>query len=283
MICTIGERLNGSREKVAAALQEKNIEFVGEETRRQLAGGALMIDINGGTSPEQEQENLIWLAEHVALACDAPVCIDSANPEIVQAAIDACLKARSTSVPASFEIRPGLPWLVVNSITGDDKRYDLLLPVIDKYNCAVVALCLGGGDIRAGVETRIKTGTELVERLVGDGIKLERIYLDPLVMPIGIDTKNGLEAIEVVKELKARFPGLRSVCGLSNISFGLPARALLNRTFLVLLLAAGLDAAVMDTSDRKLMNSLRAALALCGEDMYCSEYISAFRENKLRE
>ena len=282
MMLTIGERLNGTRKKVAQALQDRDAAYVREEVQKQLEGGAMMIDINGGTTPEQEPDNLSWLAQVVGRHCDVPVCVDSANPGIMLDAIDALLRARQGSIPEKFESSPGIPWLLLNSITGDQARYEMLLPLIVKYRCAVVALCLGAGEPSADVQVRINKGTELVERLLADNIEPERIYIDPLVMPLGVDTGNGLSAIEVIQVLKERFPGLRTVCGLSNVSFGLPLRKLLNRTFLTMLIGAGLDAAVMDTSDREMMSSLHAAVALSGRDEYCAGYISAFRNNQLK-
>lgn len=281
----IGERLNGTRKRVARALGDRDEAYVLQELLRQLKGGALMIDLNGGTTPEQEGDNLCWLARVVGERCEAPVCIDSANGALMASAIETWLQARSGAgagaIPEEFEIRPGIPWLLLNSITADPARYEQLLPLVLKYRCAVVALCLGGSEPSADAQVRIEKGTALVERLLADGIAPERIYVDPLVMPLGVDTGNGLAAVQVVQVLRERFAGLRTVCGLSNVSFGLPARKLLNRTFLTLLVAAGLDAAVMDTSDGALMSTLHAAAALSGRDEYCSGYISAYRSNRL--
>lgn len=278
---TIGERLNGTRKKVAQALQKRDEAYIKQEVQKQLEGGAMMIDINGGTTPDQEADNLRWLARVVGTHCDAPACIDSANGALMQDAIEAWLQAKNGSIPDHFELRPGHPWLLLNSITADPARYEVLLPLIVKYRCAVVALCLGGGEPSADAQVRIGKGTELVERLLADGIEPQRIYLDPLVMPLGAESGNALAAGKVIQVLKGRFPGLRTVCGLSNVSFGLPKRKLLNRTFLPLLIAAGLDAAVMDTSDRELMSALHAAVALCGLDDYCAGYIAAFRNKRL--
>lgn len=283
MFLTIGERINATRKKVAAALENKDADFIRGEIGRQLEGGADMIDLNGGASPESELENMVWLTEVAASACDAPLCIDSAQPEVIQAAMKTYLDVREERIPEEFETARNRPWLMVNSINSENARYDSLLPLVREYNCAVVALCMESARLDTDIEARARIGAELVERLAGDGIEPERIYLDPLVMPVGVDTGNALNAIELIQRLKHRFPGLRSVCGLSNISFGMPRRGLLNRTLLVMLVSADFDAAVMDTSDRKLMSSLYAALALCGKDKHCSEYISAFRRNRLEE
>lgn len=283
MFLTIGERINGTRISVSKALAKRDATFVRDEIAKQIAGGAQMIDLNGGTSPEEEPDNLTWLAQTTAEHCDSPICIDSANPNAIEAAIEVWLKAKNHSVPDKFEIQAGLPWLMLNSITEDKKRYDVLLPLVRKYNCAVVALCLGASEASAGADERITTGAKLVERMIDDGVEAERIYIDPLVMPLGVDVHNAIAAVSVIEELKRRYPGLRSVCGLSNISFGLPARSLLNRTFLTTLIAAGLDAAVMDSTDARMMGSLYAAVALSGKDDYCTDFIRAFRQGSLEQ
>lgn len=281
MFLTIGERINGTRISVSKALAKRDAAFVRDEIANQIAGGAQMIDLNGGTSPEEEPDNLTWLAQTAAEYCDSPICIDSANPNAIEAAVEVWLKAKGRLAPAKFEIQTGLPWLMLNSITGDEKRYDVLLPLVRKYNCAVVALCLGASEASAGADERIAAGARLVERMIGDGVEAERIYIDPLVMPLGVDVHNAVTAVSVIEELKRRYPGLRSVCGLSNISFGLPARSLLNRTFLTTLIAAGMDAALMDSTDAGMMGSLYAAVALSGEDDYCTDFIRAFRQGSL--
>jgi cobalamin-dependent methionine synthase I len=281
MMLAIGERLNGTRKRVARALAERDEAYVLQEVQQQLDGGAMMIDINGGTTPEQEADNLRWLARVVGEHCEAPACIDSANGSLMSAAIEAWLQAKSGTVPEEFELRPGTPWLLLNSITADPARYEQVLPLVVKYHCAVVALCLGGGVPSSDVQERIDIGTELVERLLANNIEPQRIYVDPLILPLGADGGSGLAAREVIRVLKERFPGVRTVCGLSNISFGLPKRRLLNRTLLTMLVAAGLDAAVLDTTDRELMSSLHAAVALSGKDEHCADYISAYRNNRL--
>jgi cobalamin-dependent methionine synthase I len=281
MFLTIGERLNATRKSVAKALAKRDAAFVRDEIDKQITGGASIIDLNGGTSPDQEPGNLAWLAETAAAHCDVPICIDSANPEVIEAAIEALLKARKASAPDAFEIQPGLPWLMINSITADKECYEVLLPLVKKYNCAVIAMCLGAGGADAGVDARITNGADLVARMISDGVAVERIFIDSLVMPLGVDGQNAKATASVIKELKRRYPGLRAACGLSNISLGLPARSLLNRTFLAMLIGAGLDAAIMDTSDAGMMSSLWAALALNGKDDYCADFIKAFRQGTL--
>lgn len=281
MFLTIGERLNATRKGVAAAIKEKNEDFIKEEIAMQVDGGAVMIDVNAGINPKVEKESMEWLAALVAGACDTPLCLDSPNPEVVQTAVETVISTRGQSVPENFELEENVPWMMINSVTNEDKTYEGIAPLVKKYNCAVVALCMESGDAPGGADERIRIGRELVERLTGDGIQPERIYVDPLVLPVGVDTSNGIAAAEIIRTLKTEFKGLRSSCGLSNVSYGLPVRSALNRVFLTLMVSAGLDSAILDTSDRKLMTVLRASLAMCGRDEYCTGYISAFRAKQL--
>jgi len=278
---SIGERINATRKDIGAAIKERNEEVIRAEIEKQIDGGAVMLDINGGTSPKQEKDNMLWLADLVARNCDAPLCIDSANPEVIEAAIGTMREARGGDVPGSFETEEGLPWLVVNSISAKEKVYDSLLPALQKYNCGVIALCMAEGNEPLDAVERTEIGAKLVRKLNDDGIASEKIYVDPLVMPIGVDARNGMATVEIITNLKKQFPGLRSACGLSNVSFGIPARPLVNRTFLAILAAAGLDGAIMDTSDAKLMSTLRAALALAGRDEGCIGLIQAYRKKLL--
>ncbi len=281
MFLTIGERLNATRKGVATAIKEKNVDFIIEEINKQLDGGAAMIDVNAGINPKLEKESMRWLAKVVAGACDTPLCLDSPNPEVIKTAVEAVLETRGAEVPGGFEIEVNLPWLMINSVTLEDKSYDGIVPLLKEYNCAVVALCMKSGDAPGGTDARISIGRDLVDKLTADGVQPEKIYVDPLVLPVGVDTTNGMAATEIIHSLKSEFAGLRSCCGLSNISFGLPVRAVLNRVFLTLMISAGLDSAILDTSDRKLMSAARASLTMCGKDAFCADYISAFRSQQL--
>ena len=266
---------------MSEAIAARDADAVRNEIELQIQGGAVMLDVNGGSTPETEKDNVLWLAEITAAATSAPLCIDSANPEVIEGAVEAALRVRGASVPNVCETEPGVPWLMINSISAESERYEKILPLVKKYNCAVAALCLSDEGMPSTAEARVAVGAALVEKLQGEGVSPERVYLDPLVLPVGVDTGNGRAVIDAVAELKRRIPGVRSVCGLSNVSFGLPGRGLLNRIFLSLLIGAGLDAAIVDTSNQKLMSAVFAAMALCDRDAYCADYIGAFRKNIL--
>lgn len=281
MLLTIGERINATRKAVAAAVAARDATAIRHEADIQIQSGALMLDVNGGTTPETETDNVTWLVDVVARHTSAPLCIDTASPEALEAGIEALLAARGAAPPAHWELAPGLPWLLINSISAETERYAAVLPLVKKYNCAVVGLCMGDGVMPDSARARVDLAGALIARLAADGVAAPRIYIDPLILPVGVDQANGPAALRAVAAIKQDHPDVRTVCGLTNASFGLPARQLLNRTFLTLLIGAGLDAAIVDTTSAKMNSAMLAALALCGRDLYCAEFIGAFRKNLL--
>jgi 5-methyltetrahydrofolate--homocysteine methyltransferase len=131
------------------------------------------------------------------------------------------------------------------------------------------------------VEDRVRAGAEIIGRLTKAGVPLEKIYIDPLIQPVSIDTRMATAALGAISKIMADFPGVRTICGLSNVSFGLPCRSLLNRNFLALAMHSGLSAAILDPTDRKLMSTLRAVQLLLDQDDYCQQYIEAYQQDAL--
>jgi len=131
------------------------------------------------------------------------------------------------------------------------------------------------------VEERVQVGSELIEKLTDKGIPLERIYIDPLVQPVSVDTHMGIATLGAISKTMNQFPGVNTICGLSNVSFGLPERGLINRNFLALCLVYGLSAAILDPTDQQLMSTLLAVEMLLGRDEYCGDYIDAYQSGRI--
>ena len=261
----VGERINGTRQEVARAIAERDSEFIKNEARAQVDAGAQMLDVNAGTSPKTEVQDLKWLVETVQSEVNVPLAIDSANPEALAAGL-------------SVHKGSGL----INSITAEEERFGAVLPLIKEYDASVVALTMDGTKMPEDAEGRLAIAEDLA-RLFGDaGVSLEKIYFDPLVRPVATEAAQGAAVLEAIREIKTRFPEARTICGLSNVSFGLPERGLLNRTFLAMLLAAGLDAAIIDPTDKGMMASLFASRSLLGQDEYSLKYIGARRKGLLK-
>lgn len=259
----IGELINCTRKRIGAAAQSKDIKFIQEVASNQANAGADMLDVNGGL-PGQEVECLSWLVNVVQEVLDIALCLDSPDPEALRRALPLCKKRA-----------------MINSITDEPARFQAVLPLVKEYHTKVIALCMGESGPPSGVVDRVTTGCRLVDRLTAEGMTLDDIYVDPCVLPASTSPDQGRAFAEALAQITARYPGVHASTGVSNVSFGLPQRKLLNEVFLVLLMARGLDTAIVDPCDRQLMMNVRAAEALLGRDEYCSEYLRAYREGKL--
>lgn len=260
----IGEKINSTRKPIEEAIANKDTGFLQKLAQTQVQAGADYIDVNTGAFPEEETELMGWLVQVVQEAVEVPLCLDSADP----AALEAGLKANKKDKP------------IINSITGEEARFRKIVPLILQYQAPVLALALDDKGITKTVEDRFVVARELIEALCAEGIVQAQIFLDPLIQPISVQNDFGLIAIEVIGRVKQEFPEVKITCGLSNISFGLPGRAKLNRCFLTMAMAAGLDSAILDPLDQDLMDAIKASEALLGKDVFCMNYIKAFRERE---
>ena len=260
----VGEKINTSRKSVAEAVEKGDAEFIVQLARDQVDAGADYVDVNAGTFVDAETERLCWLVETIQGELSVPLCLDSPNPKALSQAM---------------ELHKGEP--MINSISLEADRFDALLPVVLSRPCHVVGLCMSRTSMPVTVEERMDVGTELIGKLTDAGVPIERIYVDPLIQPVSVDTRMGDAALGAIRGISESFPGVNTICGLSNISFGLPCRKLINRSFLALAIANGLSAAIIDPTDKELMSLLTSAEMLLGRDEYCEKYIDAFQNDKL--
>jgi len=260
----VGELINSTRKAIAAAIEAGDKAAIQKIAKDQAEAGAHYIDVNAGAFNDREVEYLSWLVKIVQEVVDLPCCIDSPNPPALEAAL---------------KIHKGIP--MINSISLEKERQDKLLPVLAGKDLKVVALCTSDAGIPRTTADRLKIADELIKLLLDHQLKLENVYVDPLVQPVATDKAFGIEFLESVTQIMTRFPGIHTVCGLSNVSFGLPQRKFLNRTFMAMAIAKGLDAAIMDPLDRQMMSVVLAAEALAGRDNFCMNYINAYRGGKL--
>jgi len=263
-VLIVGERINSSRNPIYDAIKAKDADFIRSEAQAQAEAGADYIDVNAGSFVEQEIEYLRWLVEVVQGNTELPLCVDSPNPRAIAAALE-------------LAKRPAM----VNSISLERGRLRGMMPLVKKYKSKIVALCQSDEGMATTVEAKVKIAEQLVEALTKEGLALSDIYIDPLVYPIATDTQSAIAALGAIEKIMKVFPGVHTICGLTNVSFGLPARKLLNRTFLVAAISHGLDSVIIDPTDRELMASLMAAEALANRDEFCVKYIKAYRRGEL--
>lgn len=262
----VGELINTSRSRIREAFETKDAAYIQEIARGQVEAGADYLDVNCGTRVFDEVESMEWLVNTVQEAVAAPLCIDSPNPKAIAAGLALA--------------HNGQP--MVNSISAEQERFEQVLPLVQKYNSKVVALCMDDGGIPETAEDRLEVSKKLVENLVAAGVEPDHIYLDPLIKPLGVNHLYGLEVLDTVQFLRERYPAIHFVCGLSNISYGLPERKLLNRTFMVMNMARGMDAFILDPLDKTIMSMFAAAKVLAGHDEYCMDYIAGVRAGKIK-
>jgi len=260
----IGERINSSRQSIAQAIEKKDEEFIRQEAVKQSEAGADYIDVNAGTFLGRESEYLPWLVQVVQEATHKPLCIDTVDPQVAAAAL---------------KVHQGKA--ILNSISGEQERYNHVLPLIKEYGCCIVASCLDSFGIPETAEGRIKIAAHLIDSLTKEGIARGDIFIDPLVQPISVDQEAAAKALEIIEHIKKNYPEVGTTAGVSNISFGLPLRKKLNQAFAIFTMHSGLDAAIIDPTDSQLMASLISAKAVLGKDEYCTDYIKAYRGGRL--
>jgi cobalamin-dependent methionine synthase I len=260
----VGELINSSRKAVAAAVEAQDEDAIGQLARDQAEKKIQYIDVNAGIFKDREAEVLIWLIRHVQAVTDLPCCIDSPDPRVIETALST---------------HRGTP--MINSISLEKKRCDNLLPLIAGTDLKIVALCMSDSGMPRTAEDRVRIAQDLVALLLAHNVKIENIYIDPLVQPVATDQSFGREFLDAIEKIMHLFPGIHTICGLSNISFGLPLRKFLNQTFMSMAITKGLDAAILDPLDKRMMVNILTAEALAGKDRFCMNYIKAYQEGRL--
>jgi len=260
----IGEKINGTRKAVAAAIANRDAEFIQNLAKKQVEGGAHWLDVNAGTHPDQEVDDMLWLIDLIQGVTDVPLSLDSANPTALTAALSAVKKTP-----------------LINSISGELDRLNKVLPIVAQHGCEVIALCMDDKGIPADVEGRLAVARKLFDATRAANVPDEKVYVDALVMTIATNTEAGCATLDTIRAIHAECPQAHISLGLSNVSFGLPARSLVNRTFLTLAIAAGMDTAIIDPNDRELKAALFATDLLLGYDKHCLTYTRAYRKGLL--
>lgn len=260
----IGEKINGTRKAVGAAIASRDADFIRNLAEKQVKAGAHWLDVNAGTPPDRELDDLVWLVQQVQAVVDVPLSLDSANPKALAA------------VMGEVKRTP-----LINSISGEPDRLSGVLPIVAQHGCDVIALAMDAKGIPADVDARLAVVRDLFTATRGAGVPDDKVYVDPLVMTIATNTDCGRIALDTIRAVHAEYPRAHISTGLSNVSFGLPARALINRTFLTLAVAAGMDTAIVDPLDRELKAALLATDLLLGRDKHCLTYTRAFRAGLL--
>ena len=257
----IGERINPTgRKAVLKALQEGSFEMVRQDAVAQVESGAAVLDVNAGVPGADEVALLSQMMQEIMSVVDVPLCIDTANPQ----ALEAALKLYEGKA-------------LINSVNGEEKSLAAVLPLAKEYSAAVISLCMDDDGIPATPELRLKVAAKIIERAATIGIPIEDIVVDPLAMTMGADHTAGLTALKTIELIVAEF-GVNITMGASNISFGMPDRKYINAAFVAIAIHAGLTCPITNPLVPEINTAILASDLSLGRDEYGMKWIKAYRK-----
>jgi 5-methyltetrahydrofolate--homocysteine methyltransferase len=259
--CIIGERINPTGRKLFQdQLRRGDLARVEIDVAEQLAGGAMVLDVNMGAPLCDEAELMTRAIGLIQSRCDLPLCLDSSIVEVLEAGL------------AVYQGKA-----LVNSVTAEDDRLDAILPLVKRHGAAVIALPNDEEEIPEEPARRLELARKIVDVATGKyGIPIEDIVIDPLAMPVGADTSLVLRTLETIELLRAEL-GVNMTLGASNVSFGMPERGAIGAAFLPMAIAAGLTSAIMDARSQQLVQAAKAADLLTNRDPWGAAWIAAHR------
>lgn len=272
----IGENINASSRRVAEAIRTRNSTFFQELILR-CAQNADYLDVNvggGKGSTGQEIDDMKWLIDIICEVTDKAIVVDSANPEVIEAGLE-----QGVSLRAERSNRVAM----INSVNAEQARLEAIGPLVAEYQVDVIALAMDDNGIPSRVEERIRACDLILEGLSRYNIPAEKVYFDPLVLPIGVDTTQGQVTLKTLEQIKARYPKAKTVVGLSNISYGLPQRSMINDAFLLMLIYVGLDSVIVNPLHSNTIGSIELGEMLLGKDTHCKKYLKAYRMGLYQE
>jgi 5-methyltetrahydrofolate--homocysteine methyltransferase len=262
--CLIGERINPTGRRIfQEQLRAGDLSAIERDVKAQVEGGADVLDVNMGVPLTDEPELLAKAITMVQELTDLPICIDSSVVEALEAGLSV------------YQGRA-----LVNSVTAEDERMEQILPLVKRYDAAIIALPNDADEIPMEADRRLELVQHVVDVATKEyGIAKADIVIDPLAMPIGADTSNAVTTMETMRRIRD-VHGLNMTCGASNVSFGMPARHALGAAFLPMAMTAGLTSAIMDTRTPQIVEAVKAADLLLGHDEWGGEWIAAHRKKQ---
>ncbi len=258
----IGELINGMYQYIGKAIKEKDKAAIQKCALAQIEGGADALDVNCGPASKQPLSDMPWLVEAIQEVTDKPLALDSSKPAVIEAG----LKVAKNKI-------------VINSTTADPEKLEKLIPLAKKYNTKLIGLTISNKGIPQNKDQRLELAAQIVSTCVDAGFPTEDLYLDPIVMPVNVAQAQMKDILESIHEFKIiSDPSPKTIVGLSNVSQGTNVRPLVNRTFLTMAIAYGLDGAILDPQDKDLMDALITAELILNKNIYCDSYLDAYRK-----
>jgi len=261
----IGEKINATLPSVKSIILNRETKGLVDLAKEQADAGANFIDVNVGTgvgSLEDEIESIKWAVESIQKEVETPLCIDSADPKVIETGLKLLDKKSS----------------MINSVKAEKYNLEALVPLAAEHDSLLIALAMDESGIPKTAEGRLRCCETILSVCESYGVSIQNVYIDPLVMPISTDINSGMVTLKTLTAIKKKFPGARTVTGLSNVSYGLPERYRLNIAYLHMCIFAGLDAAIVNPLDEALMAAVKTGEVLAGKDRHCRRYMRAFRK-----
>jgi 5-methyltetrahydrofolate--homocysteine methyltransferase len=259
----IGERINPTGRKVVlAALKDGNFDIVRQDALDQVAAGASILDVNAGVPGADEPVLLQQVMRTVMDVTDVPLCIDTADPN----ALEAALKLYTGKA-------------LINSVNGEERSLNAVLPLAKAHGAAVIGLCMDDDGIPETAQQRLRVAGKIIERAGKLGIGIENVVIDPLALTMGADSNAGKLALETIRLVVEEF-GVNVTMGASNISFGMPDRKYINSTFIAMAIQAGMTCPITNPLVTEIMTSVLAADLALGRDEYGMRWLKAYRERE---
>lgn len=258
----IGELINGMYKAVGKAIGEKDKKTIQKIAREQVESGANVLDVNVGPVAGDPIAVMQWLTETIQEAVDAPLCFDSTKAAVIEAGLKLAKKKA-----------------IINSTNADDAKLGVLLPLAKKYNAQIIGLTTDKSGVPRDRFKRSELALKIISSCMEHEIGLEDVYIDPIVLPVNVAQPQATEVLESIREFKViSDPPPKTVVGLSNVSQGTKNRPLINRTFLVMAIAFGLSAAILDPLDKELMDAAITAELILNKNIYCDSYLDAYKK-----
>lgn len=257
----IGELINGMYQNIAQAIKEKNKSVIQQCAKQQIQAGCDALDVNCGPASGDPLSDMQWLIQAIEEVTDKPLALDSSKPAVIEAGLK-IIKNKA----------------IINSTTADCEKLETIVPLAKRYNAKLIGLTMNTKGIPQNKDQRLELAANIVADCIEEGFSVEDLYLDPIVLPVNVAQAQMQDILESIKEFKMlSHPAPKTIVGLSNVSQGTGARSLINRTFLVMAVSFGLDAAILDPKDSELLDALITAELILNKQIYCVSYLEAYR------
>lgn len=258
----IGELINGMYQNIGRAIKEKDKSEIQKCALEQIKGGADALDVNCGPASRDPVSDIQWLVEAIQEVTDKPLCLDSSKPKVIESGLKV-LKNKG----------------IINSTTADQDKLEKLVPLAKEYNAKLIGLTISAKGIPQNKDMRLELAANIVATCVDNGFPVENLYLDPIVLPVNVAQAQMRDILESIHEFKIiSDPAPKTIVGLSNVSQGTCSRSLVNRTFVTMAVAYGLDAAILDPNDKDLVDALITSELILNKHIYCDSYLEAYRK-----